>query len=68
MSASCPIQGCVRRPLRAQVMAERRLVVEARRGTAPPRRGALWFPAEDQTYRPVEPLTTPVAPPVEGVA
>jgi hypothetical protein len=29
----------------------RRLLVEAQRGTAPPRRGALWFPAEDQTYR-----------------
>lgn len=28
----------------------RRLVVEAQRGTAPPRRGVLWFPAEDQTY------------------
>lgn len=28
----------------------RRLVVEAHRGSAPPRRGALWFPAEDQTY------------------
>jgi len=35
----------------------RRLVVEAQRGTAPPRRGVLWFPAEDHTYRPVEPLT-----------
>ena len=43
----------------------RRLVVEARRGTAPPRRGALWFPAEDQSYRAVEPV---VAPAVEGVA
>jgi hypothetical protein len=49
-------------------LRSRRLVVEARRGTAPPRRGALWFPAEDQTYRPVEPLAAPVAPPVEGVA
>lgn len=29
----------------------RRLLVEAHRGSAPPRRGALWFPAEDQTYR-----------------
>ncbi|GAW49963.1 MULTISPECIES: hypothetical protein [unclassified Nocardioides] len=28
----------------------RRLVVEAQRGSAPPRRGALWFPAEDQSY------------------
>jgi len=28
----------------------RRLIVEARRGTAPPRRGALWFPAEDQSW------------------
>jgi hypothetical protein len=28
----------------------RRMVVEARRGTAPPRRGALWFPAEDQSW------------------
>ena len=43
----------------------RRLVVEARRGTAPPRRGALWFPAEDQSYRAVEPVVTPA---VEGVA
>jgi hypothetical protein len=33
----------------------RRLVVEARRGSAPPRRGALWFPAEDQRYRRAEP-------------
>lgn len=44
----------------------RRLVVEAQRGTAPPRRGALWFPAEDQTYRPVEPVSA--APFAEGVA
>ncbi|WP_028637636.1 hypothetical protein [Nocardioides sp. URHA0032] len=29
----------------------RRILVEAHRGSAPPRRGALWFPAEDQTYR-----------------
>jgi hypothetical protein len=43
----------------------RRLVVEARRGTAPPRRGALWFPAEDQSYRSAEPVATPA---VEGVA
>lgn len=43
----------------------RRLVVEARRGTAPPRRGALWFPAEDQSYRAVEPVAIPA---VEGVA
>lgn len=28
----------------------RRMIVEARRGTAPPRRGALWFPAEDQSW------------------
>jgi hypothetical protein len=38
----------------------RRLVVEAQRGTAPPRRGALWFPAEDQAYRRVEGIA-PVA-------
>lgn len=44
----------------------RRLVVEAQRGTAPPRRGALWFPAEDQSYRPVEPASA--APLTEGVA
>ncbi|MBA2956508.1 hypothetical protein GON03_00565 [Nocardioides sp. MAH-18] len=44
----------------------RRLVVEAQRGTAPPRRGALWFPAEDQSYRPVEPA--PSVPLAEGVA
>jgi len=29
----------------------RQILVEAQRGSAPPRRGALWFPAEDQTYR-----------------
>jgi hypothetical protein len=29
----------------------RRLLIEAQRGTAPPRRGALWFPGEDQAYR-----------------
>ncbi len=28
----------------------RRLLVEARRGTSAPRRGALWFPAEDQSW------------------
>ncbi|HEU5038719.1 MAG TPA: hypothetical protein VFT70_17060 [Nocardioides sp.] len=32
----------------------RRILVEAQRGSAPPRRGALWFPAEDQTYRRAE--------------
>ena len=47
-------------------LVSRRIVVEAQRGTAPPRRSALWFPAEDQTYRRVEP--TVVAAPVEGVA
>jgi hypothetical protein len=47
-------------------LRSRRLVVEAQRGTAPPRRGALWFPAEDQTYRPVEPA--PAVPVAEGVA
>jgi hypothetical protein len=46
-------------------LRSRRLVVEARRGTAPPRRGALWFPAEDQSYRAVEPVVSPA---VEGVA
>ena len=35
-------------------LQSRRLVVEAQRGSAPPRRGALWFPAADQTYRRVE--------------
>jgi hypothetical protein len=44
----------------------RRILVEAQRGTAPPRRGALWFPAEDQTYRPVEAVSA--APLAEGVA
>jgi hypothetical protein len=29
-------------------LSARRLVVEARRGSAPPRRGALWFPDEHQ--------------------
>jgi hypothetical protein len=38
----------------------RRILVEAQRGSAPPRRGALWFPAEDQTYRRAEVLA-PVA-------
>ncbi|GAA1793521.1 hypothetical protein GCM10009795_043870 [Nocardioides hankookensis] len=51
-------------------LRSRRLLVEARRGTAPPRRGALWFPAEDQSWvsehRPVEPAS--VVTPVEGVA
>jgi hypothetical protein len=46
-------------------LRSRRLVVEARRGTAPPRRGALWFPAEDQSYRAVESVVSPA---VEGVA
>jgi hypothetical protein len=32
----------------------RRLVVEAHRGSGPPRRGALWFPAEDASYRRAE--------------
>ncbi|GAA1154002.1 hypothetical protein [Nocardioides aquiterrae] len=32
----------------------RRILVEAHRGSAPPRRGALWFPAEDQSYRRAE--------------
>jgi hypothetical protein len=36
-------------------LRSRRLLVEAQRGTAPPRRGALWFPAEDQTWRRAEP-------------
>lgn len=39
----------------------RRILVEAQRGSAPPRRGALWFPAEDQTYRRAEPVVAPVA-------
>lgn len=38
----------------------RRILVEAHRGSAPPRRGALWFPAEDQTYRRAE-VFQPVA-------
>ena len=36
----------------------RRILVEAHRGSGgsvPSRRGALWFPAEDQTYRRAEP-------------
>lgn len=41
-------------------LRSRRILVEAQRGSAPPRRGALWFPAEDQTYRRAEVLT-PVA-------
>ena len=40
----------------------RRILVEAHRGSAPPRRGALWFPAEDQTCRRAE-----VLPPVAEV-
>ncbi|MDF1602068.1 hypothetical protein [Nocardioides sp. YIM 152315] len=47
-------------------LSSRRLVVEAHRGSAPPRRGALWLPGEDQTYRPER--AVPVAAPVEGVA
>lgn len=49
-------------------LRSRRLVVEARRGTAPPRRGALWFPAEDQSYRPVEPAVPAVPVMESGVA
>ena len=47
----------------------RRLLVEAQRGTSPPRRGALWFPAEDQSWvqdRPVEQVAPAAL--VEGVA
>lgn len=33
----------------------RQLLVEAQRGSAPPRRGALWFPGEDQELRRAEP-------------
>ncbi|CAI9407340.1 hypothetical protein [Nocardioides sp. T2.26MG-1] len=40
-------------------LRSRRLLVEAQRGTAPPRRGALWFPAEDQTYCRAEPAVAP---------
>ncbi len=40
-------------------LRSRRLLVEAQRGSAPPRRGALWFPAEDQTYRRAEPAAAP---------
>ena len=39
----------------------RRLLVEVQRGSAPPRRGALWFPAADQTYRRAEEVLAPVA-------
>lgn len=49
----------------------RRLVVEARRGSAPPRRGALWFPAEDATYRRAEPALAALegtAPQVEAAS
>ena len=35
-------------------LRSRRILVEAQRGTAPPRRGALWFPAEDLTYRRID--------------
>lgn len=41
-------------------LRSRRILVEAHRGSAPPRRGALWFPAADQAYRRAEVLT-PVA-------
>jgi hypothetical protein len=41
-------------------LRSRRILVEAQRGSAPPRRGALWFPAQDQTYRRAETLA-PVA-------
>jgi hypothetical protein len=44
-------------------LRSRRILVEAQRGTAPPRRGALWFPAEDQTYRRADELV--VVPAVE---
>lgn len=39
----------------------RRVLVEVQRGAAPPRRGALWFPAEDQTYRRAEEVLAPAA-------
>ena len=39
----------------------RRIVVEAQRGSAPPRRGALWFPAADATYRRADPVEVPAA-------
>ncbi len=48
-------------------LQSRRLVVEAQRGSAPPRRGALWFPAEDASCRRAEPV--PVSPAADvGVA
>lgn len=47
----------------------RRLVVEARRGAAPPRRASLWFPAEDGSLRRETPRRSyaTVPEPVEGV-
>lgn len=46
----------------------RRLLVSAQRGAAPPRRGVLWFPAEDQSFRAEPPAVAPGPHEQEGVA
>jgi hypothetical protein len=42
-------------------LRSRRLMIEAQRGSAPPRRGALWFPGEDASYRRADPIEVPAA-------
>lgn len=44
-------------------LRSRRVLVEVHRGSAPQRRGALWFPAEDQTCRRADELVA--VPPAE---
>ena len=69
----CEVRLTTREPVWSGVgeghghLRSRRLVVEARRGSAPPRRGALWFPAEDASYRRAEPMPSAV-PEVEAAS
>lgn len=66
----CEVRLTTREPMWTGVgeghghLRARRILVEAQRGSAPPRRGALWFPAEDQTYRRAE-STVAAVPEVE---
>ncbi|WP_395692784.1 hypothetical protein [Nocardioides sp.] len=46
-------------------LRSRRILVEAQRGSAPPRRGALWLPADDRTHRRAEQAFEGSAPAVE---
>lgn len=53
----CDLRLSIREPRWAGVgqgyghLQSRRIVVEAQRGSAPPRRTSLWFPADDASYR-----------------